>query len=85
MKLAKNLFQCVVVVNMVAYFAFVVVMLVFSPSRAVFHRCRAVMLASMLLLLVFSIASLFFDRRAAGRGFLVFLVGFLIMQLFPEL
>jgi hypothetical protein len=85
MKLAKQLFQCVLVVNLGAYSLFVVHMFVFSPSPTVFHRWEAVILASMLLLLAFSIASLFFDPRAARRGFIVLFIGLIISLVFPEL
>ena len=78
MKAAKAFFGCVLVTNLVVYFTFVLVMLALSPSRQVFHRCGAVMLG-------FSIAFLFIDRRAAGKGFLVLLLGFVIGILFPEL
>jgi hypothetical protein len=49
------------------------------------YHCEAIMAASMVILAGFSIAFLFIDRRLAGRGFLVLLVGFIICLLFPEL
>jgi hypothetical protein len=85
MKVLKQLFKCTVVGNLVVYFAFVFIMLAFSPSRDVSHRCGAVVIACMAALLLLSVIVLFFDRRAAVRGFLVLLLGFIIGILFPEL
>jgi hypothetical protein len=85
MKLVKNLFKWAVVLNVVAYFTALFIVPVFSPSRDVGHLFDAVALASMLVLLALSIASLFLDRRAAAKGLIILLVEFLILCLFPEL
>jgi hypothetical protein len=85
MKIAKDIFKCVVVVNLVVYFAFAAAMIIFQPSRDASHRLASVVDGSWLLLFAMSVTFLFFDRRAAGRGFLVLLLGFIIGALFPEL
>jgi hypothetical protein len=85
MKFAKDIFKCVVVVNLVVYFTFAAAMIIFQPSRDASHRLASVVDGSWLLLFAMSVTFLFFDRRAAGRGFLVLLLGFIIGALFPEL
>ena len=85
MKIAKDIFKCVVVVNLVVYFAFAAAMIIFQPSRDASHRLASVMLASWLVLLAFSVVFLFLDRRAAVQGFIVLFFGFMIGGLFPEL
>jgi hypothetical protein len=84
-KIIKDLFGCVLIVNLVAYFAFAFALVAFQPSRATCNRLASVVDASWLLLLTLSAALLFFDRRAAGRGFLVLSLGLIIASLFPEL
>lgn len=85
MKIASDFFTCVLVVNLVVYFAFPAALIIFEPSRAVFHLLESVVLGSSLLLVAFSAIFLFFDRRLAVRGFLVLLFGLVLCSLFPEL
>ena len=85
MKIARNMFKCLVFVNLVVYAIFFAIMVIFAPSRDTFHRLVAVLSAAWLLLLAVSFVFLFFDRRAAGRGFLVLIIGILVAMLFPEL
>jgi hypothetical protein len=85
MKIAKDIFKCVVVANLVVYFAFAAAIIIFQPSREASHRLASVFLGSWLLLFALSAIFLFLDRRAAGRGFLVLLFGFIVGALFPEL
>lgn len=85
MKIAKDTFKCVVLVNLVVYFAFAAAEIIFEPSRDIDHRLVSVFIASWLLLLAFSSLFLFFDRQVAGKGFLVLFLGFMILSLFPEL
>jgi hypothetical protein len=60
-------------------------MLFFSVSRRVGDYLGAIMGVSMLILLIFSIAFLFVDKRLAVRGFFVAFLGFVIAVLFPKL
>ena len=85
MKIAKDIFKCVVVVNLVVYFTFAAAMIIFQPSRDTQHRLASVSVGSWLFLFAMSAIFLFIDRRAAGRGFLVLLLGFIVGALFPEL
>ena len=85
MKIARDIFKCVVVVNLVVYYAFDAAMVIFQPSRDTCHRLGSVVLASWLLLFALSTVFLFIDRRTAGRGFLVLLFGFIVVSIFPEL
>ena len=85
MKIAKDIFQLVWVINLIVYCLFVPAEMSGLLSRMMWYRCGAVMAASMIILLGFSIAFLFFDRRLAGRGFILLLIGFIICLLSPEL
>ena len=85
MRLAKRLFWCVLVVNLVVYCFFVPAEMSGLMSRTMWHRCAAVMTAFMVVLLVFSVSFLFIDRRMASKGLLVLLLGVIIALLSPEL
>jgi hypothetical protein len=85
MKVAKDIFKLVWVMNLIVYCIFVPAEMSGLLSRMMWYHCEAIMAASMVILAGFSIAFLFIDRRLAGRGFLVLLVGFIICLLFPEL
>lgn len=85
MKIAKDIFKSILVINLIVYCVFVPAEMSGYLSRTMWYRCGTVMAASMLVLLGFSVAFLFIDRRLAGRGFLVLLFGFIISLLSPEL
>ena len=85
MKIARDIFKCVAVVNLVVYLLYAAVEIIFHPSREIEHRLNSIVAASWLVLLAVSVIFLFLDRRAAIKGFLVLWFGFLIAALFPEL
>jgi hypothetical protein len=85
MKIAKDIFRCVIIVNLVAYLVFFVAMIIFQPSDEAARPLCAVLFSSYLVLLAFSTIFLFLDIRAAGRGFLVLLFGLIVGAQFPEL
>jgi hypothetical protein len=85
MKIARDIFKCVVYVNLAVYFAFFAIMLIFQLSDEAARPLCAVLFSSYLLLLVFSTIFLFLDIRAAGKGFLVLVFGLIVGALFPEL
>jgi len=85
MKLLKPFFRCAVVVNLAGYCAFVFVSWEYPSNRHLGRFCGGVVGASMAVLLLISIILLFFDTRAAERGFAVVLLGFIIAMLFPAL
>lgn len=71
MKAFKRLYRWFVIINVVMYLAYLVVVLAHSSS-GVFHLCSIIVAVFMAALLAASLFLLFFDRRLAVRGFLVF-------------
>ena len=85
MKIAKDIFTCIIIVNLTAYLAFFGTMIFFQSLDEVARPVCAVYWSSFLTLLVSSTIFLFLDWRAASRGFLVLFFGIFVAALFPEL
>ena len=85
MKIAKDIFRCVIIVNLAVYLIFFMVMLVFQLSDDASRPLCAILFSSYFILLAFSTVFLFLDIGAAVRGFLTLLFGIIIGSLFPAL
>ena len=85
MRFLNTLFRCLVLETLASYAAFLAVTLYVPAPRGVFRYFGAIAFFSIILLLAFSIAFLFVDRRKACRGFLVCIFGFIIGCFMEEL